>query len=143
MSVDPNTGVRTATDVETLTPTLDGTILLDGSIKPGEQITENFITQPSQVQCLNSVRWHDVDLVNGGAATVTFSNSDGSPATISVPTDSLLKPALKFPHHRADPIGRVGSCPADCGLSLRSYDEAIFNRREPLRRRAPRNDSRA
>jgi hypothetical protein len=34
-----------------------------------------------------------VDLVNGGAATVTFSNSDGSPATISVPTDALLKPA--------------------------------------------------
>jgi hypothetical protein len=30
---------------------------------------------------------------------VTFSNSDGSPATISVPTDSLLKPALTFLHH--------------------------------------------
>ena len=52
MSVDPNTGVRTATDVETLTPTLDGTILLDGSIKPGEQITENFMTQQNQFNAL-------------------------------------------------------------------------------------------
>ena len=36
MSVDPNTGVRMATDVEKLTPTLDGTLLLGGSIKPGD-----------------------------------------------------------------------------------------------------------
>src|ERR1700733_3890363 len=52
MSVDPNTGIGTATDVETLTPTLDGTILLDGSIKPGAQITENFTTQQNEFQAL-------------------------------------------------------------------------------------------
>jgi hypothetical protein len=99
MSVDPNTGVRTATDTETLTPTLEGTILLDGSIKPGGQITENFTTQPDEFQALPQPDGTSVDLVNGGAATVTFSNADGSPATISIPTDSLLKPALKFLHH--------------------------------------------
>jgi hypothetical protein len=99
MSVDPNTGIRTATDVETLNPTLEGTILLHGSIKPGEQITENFITQPGEFQVATPGDGTTVDLVNGGAATVTFSNSDGSPATISVPTDSLLKPALTFLHH--------------------------------------------
>ncbi|MGA9016684.1 MAG: hypothetical protein WB509_29665 [Acetobacteraceae bacterium] len=99
MSVDPNTGIRTATDVETLNPTLEGTILLHGSIKPGEQITENFITQPGEFQVATPGDGTTVDLVNGGAATVTFSNSDGSPATISVPTDSLLRPALTFLHH--------------------------------------------
>ena len=99
MSVDRNTGIRTATDVETLNPTLEGTILLHGSIKPGEQITENFITQPGEFQVATPGDGTTVDLVNGGAATVTFSNSDGSPATISVPTDSLLKPALTFLHH--------------------------------------------
>jgi hypothetical protein len=99
MSVDPNTGIRTATDVETLIPTLAGTILLDGSITPGQQITENFTTQPGEFQVATPGDGTTVDLVNGGAATVTFSNPDGSPATISVPTDSLLKPALTFLYH--------------------------------------------
>ncbi len=72
MSVDPTTGVRTATYVETLTPTLAGTILLDGSIKPGQQITENFTTQSNEFQALPQPDGTSVDLVNGGAATVTF-----------------------------------------------------------------------
>ena len=99
MSVDPTTGIRSATDVETLIPTLDGTILLHGSIKPGEQITENFTTQPDEFQALAQPDGTSVDLVNGGAAIVTFSNADGSPATISIPTDSLLKPVLRFLHN--------------------------------------------
>jgi hypothetical protein len=99
MSVDPTTGVRTATDVETLIPTLQGTTLLDGSIKPGEQITENFTTQPGEFQALPQSDGTSVDLVNGGAARVTFSNSDGSPATISVPTEALQQPSLRFLHH--------------------------------------------
>jgi hypothetical protein len=99
MAVDPTTGVRTATDVETLTPTLDGTILLDGSIKPGQQITESFTTQPGEFKVVTAGDGTSVDLVNGGAATVTFSQPDGSPATISVPTDSLLQPVLRFLYH--------------------------------------------
>jgi hypothetical protein len=99
MSVDPTTGVRTATDVETLTSTVAGTILLDGSIKPGQQITENFTTQSDEFQALPQPEGTSIDLVNGGAATVTFSQPDGSPATISIPTDSLLQPALKFLYH--------------------------------------------
>lgn len=99
MQVDPSTGVRTATDVETLTPTLAGTALLDGSIKQGDLITENFTTQPDEFQVVPQADGTSVNLVNGGAAAVTFSNPDGSPATISVPTDSLLQPELKFLHH--------------------------------------------
>ena len=108
MSVDPNTGIRTATDVETLTPTLDGTILLDGSIKPGEQITENFTTQPGEFQALPQSDGTSVDLVNGGAARVTFSNSDGSPATISVPTEALQQPSLRFLHHHGPQLTACG-----------------------------------
>src|ERR1700733_5837593 len=68
MSVDRNTGIRTATDVETLNPTLEGTILLHGSIKEKEQITENFITQPGEFQVATPGDGTTVDLVNGGAA---------------------------------------------------------------------------
>jgi hypothetical protein len=105
MSVDPTTGVRTATDVETLTPTLQGTLLLDGSIKPGEQITENFTTQPDEFQVVTQANGNSVDLVNGGTAAVTFSNADGSPATISIPTDSLQMPGLKFLHQLSEHHG--------------------------------------
>jgi hypothetical protein len=99
MSMDPSTMVRMATYVEQLTPTLDGTVLLHGSIQQGDQLTENFVTQPSEFQALPQSDGTTVDLVNGGAATVTLSNPDGSPATISIPTDSLLKPMLQFLHH--------------------------------------------
>jgi hypothetical protein len=108
MSVDPTTGVRTATDVETLIPTLQGTTLLDGSIKPGEQITENFTTQPGEFQALPQSDGTSVDLVNGGAARVTFSNSDGSPATISVPTEALQQPSLRFLHHHGPQLTACG-----------------------------------
>jgi hypothetical protein len=99
LSVDPTTLARMATYVEKLTPTLDGTILLNGSIQQGDQLTEHFVTQP--IPSVFNVSAPEADgttitTVNGGAATVTLSNPDGSPATISIPTDSLLKPVLKF-----------------------------------------------
>ncbi len=100
LSVDPTSMVRMATYVEQLTPTLDGTILLHGSIQQGDQLTENFVTQPDVFNL--SAPQPDgttVVTVNGGSAAVTLSNSDGAPATISIPTDSLLKPALKFLYH--------------------------------------------
>jgi hypothetical protein len=43
--------VRMATYVEQLTPTLDGTILLNGSIQQGDQLTESFVTQPVSSIC--------------------------------------------------------------------------------------------
>ena len=99
LSLDPNTMVRMATYVEQLTPTLDGTILLHGSIHQGDQLTENFVTQPSEFTSTPGSDGSSVVTVNGGSATVTLSNPDGSPATISIPTDSLLQPALRFLHH--------------------------------------------
>jgi hypothetical protein len=99
MSMDPNTMIRMATYVEQLTPTLDGTILLHRSIRQGDQLTENFVTQPSEFQAVPQTDGTTVDLVNGGTATVTLSSPDGSPATISIPTDSLLQPVLNFLHH--------------------------------------------
>ena len=99
MSINPSTMVRMATYVEQLTPTLDGTILLHGSIQQGDQLTEKFVTQPSEFQAGAQPDGTTVDLVNGGAATVTLSHADGSPATISIPTESLLKSALTFLYH--------------------------------------------
>ena len=94
MSVDPVTGIRTATDVETLTPTLQGTMLLNGSIQPGEQITENITTQANEFQVLPQPDGTSVDLVNGGAATVTFSSG-----TIDISSTALQSPQLRFLHH--------------------------------------------
>ncbi len=103
MSVDQSTGVRMATYVEQLTPTLDGTILLRGSIQQGDQLTENFVTQaavPGEFMITPpQADGTTVVTVNGGSAAVTLSNPDGSPATISIPTDSLLQPGLQFLHH--------------------------------------------
>jgi hypothetical protein len=100
LSVDPTSMVRMATYVEQLTPTLDGTILLNGSIQQGDQLAENFVTQPSEFNLsAPQADGSTITTVNGGAATVTLSNPDGSPATVSVPTDSLLKPALTFLYH--------------------------------------------
>jgi hypothetical protein len=104
MSVD-SAGVRHATDVETLTPTLDGTLLLGGSIKPGDLLTEQFTTQPNEFKVVNPADnplvsdGTSVNLVNGGSATVTLSDPNGSPDTILIPNNALQLPRLQFLHH--------------------------------------------
>jgi hypothetical protein len=55
-------------------------------------------TQPDEFQVLPQPDGTNVNLVNDGSAAVTLANPDGSPATISIPTGSLLKPPLKFLH---------------------------------------------
>jgi hypothetical protein len=99
MQIDPTTLTRHADYVESMTPTLAGTLLLHGSIAPGSHLEEQLTTPADVFQAIPQPDGTTVDLVNGGAATVTLSNPDGSPATISIPTDSLLKPALKFLYH--------------------------------------------
>jgi hypothetical protein len=86
MSMDPTTGVRSATYVETMTPTLDGTILLRGSIPTGSQLTEQFTTPADTFQALPQSDGTTVDLVNGGSATITLN------------TGSLALPGLRFLH---------------------------------------------
>jgi hypothetical protein len=110
MQVDPNTGIRTATDVEKLTPTLDGTILLGGSIKEGDLLTEQFSTQPNEFQMVplppdDPSGATSVNLVNGGAATVTLSDPNGYADTFllpNLPSDFLQHSVLKFIHHKGE-----------------------------------------
>ena len=101
MSVDPTTGVRMATYVETLTPTLDGTVLLGGSVKQGDLLTEHFVTQPDEFQVVPpDSSGTSIDLVNGGSATVTLSDLNGDPDTTLIPTRALQLGSLKFLHPR-------------------------------------------
>lgn len=97
MSVD-STGVRHATYVESLTPTLDGTLLLGGSIIQGDLLTEQFTTQPNEFQVVppsvtpGDTSGASVNLVNGGAASVTLSDPNGNADTfllLSLPSDFL------------------------------------------------------
>jgi hypothetical protein len=107
MSVD-SAGVRHATDVESLTPTLDGTILLGGSIHQGDLLTEQFTTQPNEFQVVpppvtpGDTSGTSVNLVNGGTATVTLSDSNGNADTFllpNIPSGFLQYPTLRFLHH--------------------------------------------
>ncbi|MBV9250575.1 MAG: hypothetical protein JO227_15165 [Acetobacteraceae bacterium] len=86
MSINPTTGDRSATYVETMTPTLDGTILLHGSIPTGSQLTEQFTTPADKFQALPQPDGTTVDLVNGGSATVTLN------------TGNIMLPGLRFLH---------------------------------------------
>jgi hypothetical protein len=95
MMMDPNTLLRTATYVEKLTPTLDGTLLLGGSIKQGDLLTEHFTTPPDNFQAI-PVNNTTVDLVNNGSATVTLSDPNGQPDTILIPNAALQLPDLRF-----------------------------------------------
>jgi hypothetical protein len=64
MMMEPD-GTRVATYVESLNPTLDGTLLLGGSIHQGDLLTEQFTT-PSGAFQAPTVGDTTVDLVNGG-----------------------------------------------------------------------------
>jgi hypothetical protein len=98
MSVDPTTGTRHATYVEKLTPTLDGALLLGGSIKQGDLLTEQFTTQADQFVVESPGDGTSVNLVNGGSATVTLNSGD----TILIAPHGLNLSSLGFlrhPHH--------------------------------------------
>jgi hypothetical protein len=101
MSMD-SMGTGHATYVEDMTPTLDGTLLLGGSIHPGSQLTEQFTTPSNTFQALpqDDGSGTTVDLVNGGSATITLTSPSGDPATISVPSEALsLSTGLRFIHY--------------------------------------------
>jgi hypothetical protein len=99
MSLDMTTGTRSATYVEDMTPTLDGTLLLDGSIQPGSHLTEQFTTPSSDFQAIPQTDGTTVDLVNGGSAKITLDNGQGVPETIRIPSDALNLPNLSFIHY--------------------------------------------
>jgi hypothetical protein len=105
MTMDPNTGARMASYVESLTPTLDGTLLLRGSIGQGDLLTEHFTTQPNEFQVVNPGDGTSVNLVNGGAATVTLSGPNGDADAFLLPnlsSDFFQHSVLKFIHHKGE-----------------------------------------
>jgi hypothetical protein len=87
MSLDPTTMLRTADFVDRMTPTLAGTVLLDGSIKPGDLLEVKTNTPPdtftSYLQSDGSV----INVVDGGTAEVTLD-----------PQGTLLVPNITHDH---------------------------------------------
>jgi hypothetical protein len=84
LSLDPATGIRHGDFVQSITPTLDGTLLLHGSIQPNALLHEQLTTPPSAFQSLPQPDGSTINLVTDGAAQVTL----GPQATILVPNIS-------------------------------------------------------
>jgi hypothetical protein len=81
MSLDPNTMLRTADFVDRMTPTLDGTLLLGGSIKPGDLLE---VKTNTPLDTFTSYPQSDGSLINtvdGGTATIALDPQ----GTIEVP----------------------------------------------------------
>ena len=87
--------VRSADFVETMTPTLDGTILLDGSIKPGSTLEERLTTPPADFQSIPSAGGGSTILVNNATAQVTPQDPLQLP---SISAESLGFAAMHFLH---------------------------------------------
>jgi hypothetical protein len=92
MFIDPTTLTRHADYVESMTPTLAGTLLLDGSIAPGSQLEEQLTTPADVFQAIPQPDGGTIDLVNGGSAVVTLD-----------PQGTILVPNISHAHlHLAD-----------------------------------------
>jgi hypothetical protein len=99
MSFDPTTMVRSANFVDSMTPTLAGAVLLDGSIKPGAELEVKATTPPADFTSFPQPGGGSINLVSGGTTQITLDPQ----ATIKVPnvrTDLLqLSGAPRFIHH--------------------------------------------
>jgi hypothetical protein len=84
LSLDPATQIRHGDFVESMTPTLAGSVL-HGSIQPGTLLHEQLTTPPTAFQSLPQPDGTTVNLVTDGAAQVTL-DPEG---TILVPNISL------------------------------------------------------
>jgi hypothetical protein len=87
LSFDPATGIRHGNFVESLTPTLAGSVLLHRSIQPGTQLHEELTTPPTAFNTFAPGDGTTVNTVTSGAAQVTFDSG----ATILVPN---ISPAI-------------------------------------------------
>jgi hypothetical protein len=81
MSLDPNTMLRTADFVDRITPTLEGTVLLDGSIKPGDLLEVKAHTPLDTFQSHPQSDGSLINTVDGGTATIALDPQ----GTIQVP----------------------------------------------------------
>lgn len=78
---DPATNIRTADFVESMTPTLAGTVLLHGSIQEGTKLHEHLTTLPDVFHTNGIVGPGSVNWVTGGDAVMTLD----PPGTILLP----------------------------------------------------------
>jgi hypothetical protein len=102
MSLDPTTMVRSADFVDSMTPTLAGTVLLGGSIQPGAELEVKTTTPPETFTSITPPGGGFINLVDGGTAQVTLDPQ----GTILVPnithTHLQLADEPKFIHGRSD-----------------------------------------
>jgi hypothetical protein len=87
MSVDPTTNIRHADLVESLTPTLAGTVLLDGSIKPGSLLEEQTTTLPTEGGIFPQPDGGLITTISGGTVQITLD-----------PQDTILVPNITHAH---------------------------------------------
>jgi hypothetical protein len=92
VSLDPTTMVRSADFVDSVTPTLEGTLLLDGSIKSGGLLEVKTTTPPADFQTIPQPDGTTIFLVNDGTAQITLD-----------PQGTILVPNITHAHlHLAD-----------------------------------------
>jgi hypothetical protein len=89
LSLDLTTMTRHADFVESLTPTLEGTVLSGGSIHPGSLLEEKLTTPPSAFQAIPQPDGSTIDLVTGGTAQVTL-DPQGTILIPNITPDNLL-----------------------------------------------------
>jgi hypothetical protein len=88
VSLDPTTMTRSADDVVTMTPTLEGTLLLGQSIQPGSLLEVNTNTPPANY-------FQSMPMADGTSiATVT----DGTAVVTLDPQGTILVPNITHAH---------------------------------------------
>ena len=111
LSLDPTTMTRSADDVVTMTPTLEGTLLLDGSIKSGTLLEVKTTTPPADFQTIPQPDGSTITLVTDGTAVVTL-DPQGTILVPNITHDHLqLADVPRFihgdhGHHGGDVRGR-------------------------------------
>jgi hypothetical protein len=88
MSLDPTTMLRTADFVDRMTPTLAGTVLLEGSIKPGALLEVKTTTPPDTFTSYPQSDGSVINTVDGGTATVAL-DPQGTILLPNLPPDIL------------------------------------------------------
>jgi hypothetical protein len=87
MGINPSTGVRSADFVDSMTPTLSGTLLLGGSLRPGDQLEVKATTLPTEYVS-------DPQAGGGFINTVT----DGTTQITLDPQEPFLVPDITLSH---------------------------------------------
>jgi hypothetical protein len=118
VSLDPTTMTRSADDVVTMMPTLEGTLLLDGSIKSGSLLEVKTTTPPADFQTIPQPDGTTIFLVNDGTASITLDPQGTILVPNITPEHLQLADVPRFihgdhGHHGGDGRGRLDSAIGD------------------------------